>query len=641
MNSSFEPNPAELFAFLTDETSGAPEGDDTQEGGGSSYTPGDAGKGAVMFCVDCGDLENLSSEDIERTFSLVKKYMRNQIIASDGSEMTGLVLYNVGTTQNPLRQRGIYLFQDLSGLTARRIHEISELIDLDSDSFRERIGGASNETDISELIFVCNAQFRKLSSAYTPRIIIFTNNDEPCGSDRKAMQAAITRGEDFLNAFPKSQIQLCPIGESSTESFDVSKFWAELLRVYSSDEFADFTSEFREGVENKTLKKLFRKRPVNRINLYLSDSAPPVGLMMYTSFFPASKPRHIYLDPESRKPLKAETRYIADLTGAVLDPDPAAGDIISYVDYNGIQAPLSKSDVAEIRKLWPPSENTSKSGVTGNLHLVGFLPSQNFLKPDYCVGHACFLYPQESRVSGSGELVSALLQVLSSRGLVALARAVPKANSSMNFVALIPQLGVPQENVPPGLHMMRLPFADDLRDLHLPNTNVSTLMATYEEQERMRVDQVDHAKQIVDAMTEADWYPEMLENPSLRACFGTLENIALNIPPSDTVQDFLNPDGAKVGVADELAQDWLRSLGLESTESITAKLTSVKYQKAEKKDIRQWTESDAKQMIASGTLSKLTIAELQSLMERVECLKHLSTKGLKTDLINKITLNLK
>jgi ATP-dependent DNA helicase II len=630
MNSSFEPNPAELFAFLSDE--GVNDSTAAEDPDGDAVGRGfvEMGKGAVLFCVDCSDMERLSTPEISRTFSLIAKYMRNQIIASDGSELTGLILYNVGETKNPLRQRGIHMFQDLGGLTASRIYEIAALSRLEYDAFSDRFKGMTYDTDISDLIFVCNAQFRKISAAYTPRILIFTNREEPCGTDRRGIQAAVTRAEDFHNAYPGSQIQLCPFGDAT--ELDITKFWDEILRM-DAENFNENAQDFRSDVEDRTLKKMFRKRPINRINLFLSDSAPPVGMMMYTSYFPASKPKHIYLDPASKKPLRAETRYVSDMTGALVDPDVSTGQVETYIDFNGRQVPLTKSDIMEIRKLWP----TRSSSVSGNLELVGFVQAKTFLRPEYCVGHSCFLYPQEDRVNGSAEMTAGLIDVLIAKDLVAIARAVPKANSSMNLVALIPH----SEVLAQGFHMIRLPFADDVRDLSLPNTNVATLMRTYEEQERVRLNHVAHAKQVVEAMTEPHWEPEMLENPSLRVCFATLENLAVGVPAVDDFVDQVHPDSAKVTIADEFCRDWLSSLGLDSTDSITGSAKPARYQPPKKENARQWTEPEIKQLIAAGTLSKLTIAELQSVIERSESLKHLSIKGAKTELIKKIVLNLK
>ena len=644
MNSNFEPNPAELFSFLSERDGDKSAFDNEEDATAVGKAIGETGKGAVIFCVDCSNIENMIEADFKRALSTVAKYMRNQIIASDGSEMAGLLFYNVRSSNNPLRQKGIHLVHSLSGLTARGIRDIHDLLYLDIDTFNERFGGRSNDADMSEVIFVCNAQFRRVSAAYTPRIIIFTENDEPCGTDRKAHQAAVTRANDFLNAFPNSQIQLIPFsGEGNEATFDVSKFWSSILRISASSESGEYlTSEalrFLSDVESHTLKKLFKKRPVNRVNIHLSDKAK-IGMMMYTSFFPASKPRHRYVDGATLKPLKADSKYVADMTGEILDPDMSAGEMISYVEFNGMQVPLNREDVGEIRKLWP----IDSGEITGNLFIVGFKPASSFLKPEYCVGHSCFLYPQEQRIAGSAELCSALITSLSDRGLVAIARAVPKANSTMTFVALVPQQEQIDEEsgeqtVSPGFHLMRLPFADDIRDLSLPDTNVATLMAPFDEQNEMRKGQVERAKRIIDAMTEPSWDPEMLDNPALRLCFATLENLALGQESEEAVLDIVNPDSAKVSEADNFVVEWLNALSVTDTESLSCNAKPSIYKKAKVEDARQWTEAELKDMIKSGQIEKLTVAELKSIIERFDSLKNISSKGRKPELIQKILIN--
>jgi ATP-dependent DNA helicase 2 subunit 1 len=650
MNQGFEPNPAELFAFLSEEKDIG--GDLGEEGGVSSVgaAVSETGRGAVMFCVDCSDVDWSSGQDIQSAFSVISRYMRNQIIASDGSEMTGLILYNVASAKNPLRQRGIHVVHDLSGLTALRIRETSDLASLTENKFAELFGGSTKDSDISDLIFVCNAQFRKVSAAYTPRIIIFTKNDEPCGTDRKAHQAALTRANDFLNAMPNSQIQLIPFGQP--EEFDVGKFWAEMLRIDSeSDQFQSEAVRFISDVQSHTLKKLFRKRPVNRVNLYLSpDASDPVALMMYTSFYPASKPRQMYVDGDTMKPVRSESRYISEATGAVLDPEVDAGEIITYVEFNKIQVPMTRHDVDEIRRLWTPPSSAETGGITGHLQLVGFQEATKVLKPEHCVGHAAFLYPQDSRIEGSAELVSALIQVLSEHNLVAIARAVPRSNATMNFVALIPQQERLDEDtgellLSPGFHMLRLPFADDIRDLSLPNTNVAYLMSSMDVQERARLAQVECAKKVVDAMTEPNWDPEMLDNPSLRVCFATLENLALGIQTEDsdnTVVDIVNPDGSKVMVADELSREWLGSMGLETTDSVASgSVGAVVPKRVRVQEGTEWTESEVRKMLEGDQLSRLTARDLQSIIEKLDAHKQVNTRGTKAELIKKIAFLLK
>jgi len=384
--------------------------------------------------------------------------------------------------------------------------------------------------------------------------------------------------------------------------------------------------------------------------LYLSpNGGDPLALMIYTSFFPASKPRQLYVDPESKRPLKAETRFIADLTGAVVDPDVLAGEIMTYAEFNGLHVPVTKEDISEIRKLWEESYSKENPGITGHLQLLGFQGKSSIIRPDHCIGHSVFLYPHEARIEGSSELAAGLIEVMSEKNFVAIARAVPRANASMNLVALLPQPELLDEEtgellLSPGFHMMRLPFADDIRDLTFPNSNVAHVMKSHEAQEQIRLTQVEEAKRIITVMTEPNWDPEMLDNPSLRACFTTLENLALGLTAQENesiLVDIVNPDSEKVAVADEMSKNWLASMGLDSTESISTGARPAVKRIAPKDPGYEWTEDEVRQLIPADQLRQLKVAELQSVVRRFDSLKHLSEKGTKTDLLEKITKNFK
>jgi len=145
-------------------------------------------------------------------------------------------------------------------------------------------------------------------------------------------------------------------------------------------------------------------------------------------------------------------------------------------------------------------------------------------------------------------------------------------------------------------------------------------------------------------MTEPNWDPEMLDNPSLRACFTTLENLALGLTAQENesiLVDIVNPDSEKVAVADEMSKNWLASMGLDSTESISTGARPAVKRIAPKDPGYEWTEDEVRQLIAADQLRQLKVAELQSVVRRFDSLKHLSEKGTKTDLLEKITKNFK
>ena len=651
----------DIFGFL-----GGGETDEFQSAGGDSNSNevgaqifSGPSKDAVIFCIDCANIANLmddshSESRYQSALKALHSFMRNKVIASDGSDMTGLVFYNVTNGDNPLKQRGINLVQPLSGLSARRIKEVNHVRSLSESEFVSKFGPSTNDTDISELLFVCNAQFKKTSASYRPRMFIFTASDDPCGSDRKARKAAITRANDFHEGMSNgAEINLIPL----SADFDVMKFWERIVLVSAPETSLEGGEEdvSRQFVNNAiiqlselneiSLKKLFKKRPLNRINVYLLDSSVKLAMMMYTSYLSAGKPRHIYLDPASLKPLKSETRYISDFTGAVLDPHLGAGDIKTYIEYQGRQVPMSKEEVLEIKKI--ERESDSK-GVTGALHVIGFKPLDS-LRPELCVGHSCFLYPQESRIAGSSLLVSALIDRLADRGLIAIARAVPKANAAIQFVALVPQQEVidpesGRQEKSPGFFLLRLPFADDVRDLTLAQTNVAASMAGHPEMDATRRAQVACAKGVVARMTEPYWEPDMLDNPALKVCYTVLEALALgtNVSEVDEVQDLLHPDPAKVEAAEQIVPDWLQSMSLADTTACTSTTAGVSRVggRGSMADYPQmgriWTEATVEAAIQANELERLTVGDLKGIISQVDRYKVLTSHGRKADLIHRI-----
>jgi len=334
--------------------------------------------------------------------------------------------------------------------------------------------------------------------------------------------------------------------------------------------------------------------------------------------------------------------------------DPYSDEIETFVEFQGKQVPLTKQDILSIKRT--VEDQTDNKGVSGSLHLIGFRPS-SFLKPEYCVGHSCFLYPQDDRISGSGVVMSALINRLHERGLIAIARAMPKANSSLQLVALVPQVEVldnesGRQEKSPGLFLVRLPFADDLRDLTLNETNVAYLTMQNNNQnpqeESGRKEQVSAAKRVVETLSEPHWEPDMLDSPALKVCYTCIEAIALAIPPDQTVQvdDLLHPDPQKADAAQHLSSDWLNTMNMLDTSACASSASGgavVKKIKVEAKadDCEKlWTEAEVKHLIETGMIAKLTVPDLKLVIKQIDKLKHLSTQGRKEELINKIKFNI-
>jgi ATP-dependent DNA helicase 2 subunit 1 len=594
--------------------------------------------------------------------------MRTKVISSDGTDQTGLIFYNVGTAHNVLKQGGIYVVQSLGLLTARRIRDISELSALDGSKFSSEYGG-KGDCDISELLFVCNAEFKKTSSSYRPRMFIFTSDDNPCGTDRRARKAAITRANDFHEGLGNgAEINVIPL--KSGVPFKVEKFWDQVI-LYSADpsdvpdEGTDESNRFvasaliqLEEMGRIMLRKIFKKRPLNRVNLWLSDDVS-VALMIYTSYFPASKPKHIYVDATDFKPLRSDTKFINDFSGEIVDPNPRAGEVETVFDIppsaqisGSKRVKLSRDEILEMRQ-WP-NFSSPNDGVTGALRIIGFKSLEYVLNLPP-LGHSCFLYPQENRIFGSSKVVAGMIDRMIERKLCAICHYIPKANSQPLVAALIPQPEVMdsetgRQEKSPGFFLVRLPFQEEVRPLSLPDTNVGFVMSKDASIDRVRQEQVHAAIRVVEGVSEEEWVPEILDNPALQQCYVSLEAMALNLPASEVgrVTDLLGPDPSKIEAVDERRiQDWLKSLNLSDTSACSLSSGLIKKEESRAKSsikeeqLSQYTIEQIRQLVSDGQIERLTVTEMKGIIRSFpDVFKNVSTAGKKADLLEKIRLNI-
>ncbi|VDP62158.1 unnamed protein product, partial [Schistosoma curassoni] len=121
------------------------------------------------------------------------------------------------------------------------------------------------------------------------------------------------------------------------------------------------------------------------------------------------------------------------------------------------------------------------------LHLLGFI-SQKFLKRYYYIRPAHFIYPDEKSIHGSRLWFTALLNRCLHRKLLAIAIYVQRKGQFPRLVALLPQAEQINDDdddgdsanrtqtIPPGFHIIFLPYADDFRDIEIPTNEIGTII---------------------------------------------------------------------------------------------------------------------------------------------------------------------
>ena len=183
----------------------------------------------------------------------------------------------------------------------------------------------------------------------------------------------------------------------------------------------------------------------------------------------ASKPlvvgNCLYLEAKKETPVFLSKQTNAKLTSETVQYS-GVGDklerhqIRKYFPFGGAKAYIDEEEMKAIKTV----------GEAG-LVLMGF-KSQERVRPYHNLRSPYFVYPDETQVKGSVRAFYALLLGMAELKVVAIARLIYRKGTMPRLVALIPQLEAVDEkgrlDRSPGMHLVFLPYADDIRDLDLP-----------------------------------------------------------------------------------------------------------------------------------------------------------------------------
>ncbi|KEP65621.1 UNVERIFIED_CONTAM: hypothetical protein HHA_248160 [Hammondia hammondi] len=170
------------------------------------------------------------------------------------------------------------------------------------------------------------------------------------------------------------------------------------------------------------------------------------------------------------------------------------------------------------------------------------------------------------------KLFAAFLMTLCQRELVAVARLVSKRDSPASLVALLPQLEEVDEAgntvQAPGLHLLRLPFAEDIRQIdfhwsssagcrnHGEPADVQDKASRKEDSER----QIQAAMRVLNAFSVEDFHPHQLRNDALQRHFALVEAFALGAEDAELPPPTLTPHLDVLENAEDAIREWKKSV---------------------------------------------------------------------------------
>ena len=416
-------------------------------------------------------------------------HLMQQRIISQPKDMMGILLYGTEVSKFPeegehsrggLSYPGCYLFTDLDIPEAETVKTLKKLVEDNSSESREVLKPAKNPVTMSNVLFCANQIFTtKAPNFSSRRLFILTDNDDPHASDKALRSAAAVRAKDLYDL--GVVLELFPIS-SSSHTFDRKLFYDDIIyrstpsdpnapaynpSALSSTDTTDFKSGSLDGITllESLLSGIASKQTPHRA-LFASiplELAPGFrisvkGYLLY-KHQKAARSCYIFLGSDRPQLAAGSTTQLADDTARPVEK----AEIRKAYAFGGEQVVFTPEEIKELRNFGEPV-----------IRLIGFKP-QSMLPLWANIKQATFLYPSEDHFVGSTRVFSALHQKLLKSNLMALTWFVARRNAAPVIAVLVPTLtapddeskpnltGVSRTGCPQGLHLIPLPFADDIR----------------------------------------------------------------------------------------------------------------------------------------------------------------------------------
>ena len=221
----------------------------------------------------------------------------------------------------------------------------------------------------------------------------------------------------------------------------------------------------------------------------------------------------------------------------------------TYAKYGGAKPVFTREQLKDLKFL-------CEAGV----QLLGFRPRSS-MQPYHNVKHANFLVPADDVVKGSCTLFLSLLKAMQQRDVVAIANVVARRASQPRLAVLVPSAapapaspgsggGAVQE--PTGLHVVWLPFVDDMRELNVVGDAAAAAAAAAADaggggegegegptDEGPTDEEVEVCRRMVRRLEQPGFRCEQHPNPGLQKHYQNLQMIALEQPTEDAVRQTL------------------------------------------------------------------------------------------------------
>ncbi|KAF2743029.1 ATP-dependent DNA helicase-like protein II subunit 1 [Sporormia fimetaria CBS 119925] len=649
-----------------DNRSGEEEDDDEEEIDDSSYK---TIKDAVLFAIDVShtmlerppaSTDKKADRDSATTAALKCAYqLMQQRIISNPKDMMGILLF--GTEKTDLGDgdttfQSCYLLSDLDVPAAQDVKRLRDLLE-NEDEAAEILKPADTPASIATVLFCANQIFTtKAPNFSSRRLFLVTDNDYPAKT-KQDKDTAVTRARDLYDL--GCTIDLFPISRPD-HGFDRSRFYDDLVYPSSPSDpdapvMPSTTSKVAKTGDGITLLKqllssINSKATPRRALFSLPLELGPGLRIGVKGFILIKRQEHVkscyvWVGGEKVQIVTGSTTHMADDTARVVEK----GELRKAYKFGGDTVQFTPEEFLQIRQCFGDPV----------IRIIGFKPLD--MLPLWAnMNKATFIYPSEADYIGSTRVFSALQQKLLKSRKMGLAWFIARRNAAPVIIAILPGEerfdDAGEQTMPPGLWLIPLPFADDIRK---PPEMGETLKTTDDLTDKMRI--IVEQLQLPGGKYDPSRYP----NPDLQWFYRILQAMALEEEVPDTPDDKTIPKyrqidkrcagylaeygecfeetfstmvlhGAAKGKLSHLSSRSKSASAVPATgkrpASARPKHVKVKREATSDKERYAMTDQQMAEMNDRGQISKLKVQDLKEWLFP----RGLSTAGKKADLIDRV-----
>ena len=418
-------------------------------------------------------------------------HLMQQRIISTPKDLMGILLYGTELSkfydEDEDHKGGFsfphcYLLTDLDVPEADDIKSLKALVEAEDPESDRRFKLAKEPVSMHNMLFCANQIFQQKAANFTSRrLFIVTDDDDPHSTNKDSRTQATVRAKDLYDL--GVTIELFPVS-TSAHFFDTKLFWDDIVYrsspsdpeaiVYNPPSIVDARGSnlVSDGVDGISLlqsllssiqSKVAPKRALfSSVPLELGpDFVIGVkGYLLYKHQKPA-RSTYIYLGGEKPTIVTGFTEQVAQDDSNTRPVEKA--EVRKAFTFGGEKVTFSVQELQDLRNWGDPV-----------IRVIGFKPMSKL--PMWAnIKNSTFLYPSEEDYVGSTRVYSALHHKLCKDKLFGLTWFVPRKNATPVMAAMIPTLsadsedeksnaaGVSATGAPQGLHLIPLPFADDVR----------------------------------------------------------------------------------------------------------------------------------------------------------------------------------